>query len=259
MAKVRTIGKPLGPRTDRVLWMALQPMLADVRATLPLVKTAADVRALASALKRRYSDAKIKEIVRRSAAIVEKAASSPWVAVDAAVRRARAKGDRLDAKEFDATSLLDKWTRDVVSQITSIREEASARLRGDILRAIDEGADPATLAAGWIKSGLPLKFGTLEGRSKVIAQTAIAQLHENIRITRAKSLGITESIWRHSDQSVSQGARPEHVALDGTRYKNDEPPGGVRPGQLPNCRCWGESVIPDALVAGLNLGSIFER
>lgn len=344
------------------MFVALRPMIADIKATLPRIRTAADVKAFDAALKRRWSDAKIAALVKDVGAKVERAANLPWRAVVAKQDRSRRR-DHMDAAkpsaknashrkaaalfaqrqsdadliqriegtirgiavqakkfsasyvqrsqatleelisearkrglaipsgvsealaleaenergtatgkparaakipaapkltEYDGDALLDTWSKQAASLIKSVREEIAETLRVDVLHAIEHDIDPATLAAKWIARGVPVKFGTVEGRMKVIAQNQIARLNMDVQTARAQSIGASDFVWHHSGQA-SPPARAEHRALDGTRCSYAKPPKGVKPGQLPNCKCWAETVIPDDVAAALGLGSIFER
>lgn len=256
------VGQPLAPAAERALLVALRPMLADIRATLPRIRTEADVKAFGVALKRRWSDAKIAELVKDVGKKVERAASMPWRTIAARADKLRktkrdAKGD-VELTEYDGDALVDAWSKEAASLIKSVREEIAETLRADVVHALDNDIDPSTLAAKWIAQGVPVKFGTVEGRMKVIAQNQIARLNAEVQRTRAGAVGATEFVWHHSGQP-SPPARAEHRALDGVKVSYAEPPKGVLPGVLPNCKCWAESVIPDDVAAALGLGSIFDR
>ncbi len=265
----RTVGAPLPIASEQALHRALQPMIADVRATLPRVKTEADARALGAALRRRWSDAKISELLRGVGAKVESAASLPWRTVAKKADALRAsKGDRMDAKkpkspladapEYDGEALVKSWVDQASSLITSVRDEIVPTLQADIVHAVEHGIDPADLAAKWIAQGVPVQFGTLVGRMKVIAQHQITTLNSNVQRARAQSVGVRDFVWRSRGDSR---VRPLHRQLDGQRFSYADPStsGEGLPGHPVNCRCWAESVIPDEMVSALGLGAVFER
>ena len=106
------------------------------------------------------------------------------------------------------------------------------------------------VAAKWRAEGIPVEFGTLEGRTKVIAQHQIATIHAEVQRERAKSVGVTEFYWRtQGDAKV----RESHAALADTRHRYDDPPDEGLPGTPVNCRCWAESVIPDELLGNFGV------
>lgn len=228
-------------------------MVRDIRATLPHVRTVREARALGVALRRRWSDKRIEGLVRAAGEAMEAAASRPW----SSLARALTRGDsvhRQDAKEYDGIALLDRWTKNATSLIRSVRDEVAEGLRKDVLAAIEDGTDPATLAAKWRSEGIPVLFGTLEGRTKVIAQHQMASLNALVQRERAKAVGLEEFVWR------SQGdnrVRPAHKALDGHTFTYGAPPEEGLPGQPVNCRCWAETVIPDEMVDALGLRGVY--
>jgi hypothetical protein len=258
--KPLTIGAAPTTATQRLLLVALAPMVADVRASIGHVKTAADAKAFGVALRKRWTDAKIAGLVAAVGAKVERAGSLPW----RRVVDARAKTDRMDAKkipkakQYDGAKLVDGWTRNAAKLITSVRDEVAEGLRRDVVAALEAGTSPAELAARWVAQGVPVEFGTLEGRMRVIAQHQVASLNAEVQRARAGSVGVSEFVWHHSGQP-SPPARAEHVARDGRRFAYDDPPADGLVGTLPNCRCWAESVIPDELAEALGLSALFER
>ena len=245
----RRLGAPPPAAHAIQLERALKPLIADVRHVLPTIRTLADVRALGAALRREWPDRRIREIVAGFGERAEAAASRPWGPLDRLA--ARARGDaagRLDARprrEYDGRKLVAGWTRDATGLITSVRDEVAERLRRDVVAAAEAGEDPATLAARWIAEGVPVEWGTLEGRMRTIARHQLSTLHAQVQSERARAVGVTEAIWHHSGNTTAP--RPEHVALDGVRFEYANPPAssGGLPGTLPNCGCWAESVIPD--------------
>jgi SPP1 gp7 family putative phage head morphogenesis protein len=250
---VRTIGKPLSLNAERALLVVLRPMIADVKATLKSVKTAKDATALGVALRKKWSDKKIAELLAKVGTKIEREASKPW----SIFARPRRDGKRFDARVYDGAKLLEQWSKNANKLITSVRDEVAERMRRDVVEAIANGVDPATLAARWAADGIPVLHGTLEGRVKVIAQHQIRMLDAEVQRTRAGSVGVSEFVWRsQGDDKV----RDLHRALDGRVFKYEDPStsGEGLPGQPINCRCWAESVVPDDLAAAVGLSRVFE-
>ena len=239
------LGAPIRLTFERQLQRELARLVRQVRATLPAIHDVGDVKKLRAALRREWSDAKILALVMEIGLKAEKDASAPWV---------RAGFDsiavRTDAA-FDGFKLLEKWAKTAAAYITSVREEVAEGLSRDVLEAAKKGIAPTALAARWRSKGIPLLFGTLEGRTKVIAQNQISTLHAQVQSARARAVGVTEFTWRTQGDSR---VRPAHRSLEGTKHSYAEPPSEGLPGTPINCRCWAESVIPDELIEGVTLG-----
>jgi SPP1 gp7 family putative phage head morphogenesis protein len=205
------------------------PMIRSVRASLPRVQTPRDAIALGAALRRDWDDQRIRELVAGIGLRAEAAALRPW--------------GRFDARKrvYDGRKLVDAWTRSATSLITSVRAEVAEGLQRDVVEAAKRGMSPATLAAKWRRQGIPVLWGTLEGRVKVIAQHQLTMLHSQVQRARAESVGVTQFVWRKNTE--------RHAALDGRTFSYTNPETGVGlPGEPINCQCWAESVIPDELL-----------
>lgn len=248
------LGAPAPRGAPAALLRALSGLTATVRASVRGVRTAEDARALGVALRKAWPDARIRAIVRAAGVAGERQGSRAWapiVRAASAVRDSRMRNAHTDARkprEYDGEKLVDAWTREATSKITSVRDEVAERLRKDVIAAAEKGLDPAELAASWIREGIPVEFGTLEGRMRVIAQHQLSVLHASVQAERARAVGVTEYIWRtQQDERV----RDEHRALEGVKRSYSESP---RPGEPVNCRCYAESVISDELAESLGFG-----
>lgn len=235
----RRLGAPQPQALEAALRRALRPMIASVRATLPQVTTAAKAKAVGAALRKAWPASRIRKILEEHGRKGERAGSKAWQ------RRVRKDGklQRLDAVEFDGEALVRTWSNEALKIIVSVRDEVAAGLQADIVEAALAGTDPSELAARWVAKGIPVEFGTLEGRMKVIAQNQMARLHAEVQKTRATAFGVTEFVWRtQRDKDV----RPEHrgIADKTFTYAKGHSKEG-RPGHKPGCRCWAESIIPD--------------
>lgn len=257
MAKIpRRIGKPPSKSAPVLLLRALRPMLRQARALAARVRTVADAKAVGVRLRRDWPDKRLAAIVAKIGASAEAQAGRGWAPLERAVRGdgivrvfvSDAARARWDARKYDGRRLVDRWTREAAGKISSVRDEVAERLRRDVIAAAEAGTDPAELAARWVREGVPVKFGTLEGRMQVIARHQLSSLHAQVQSERARAVGVTHYIWRtQQDDRV----RDEHEALDGERRAYGE---GIEPGQEINCRCWAESVISDDLLESIGFG-----
>lgn len=265
----RRIGKPPAKNVPVLLLRALRPMLRQARALAGRVRTVADARAVGVRLRRDWPDKRLAAIVRSVGEPAEQQAGRGWAPLERATAKAKPlRGDsraayysydlgrwvdpspRVDAKPraYDGVKLVDRWTKEAAGKISSVRDEVAERLRRDVIAAAEAGTDPAELAARWVREGVPVKFGTLEGRMQVIARHQLSVLHAQVQSERARAVGVSEFIWRtQQDDRV----RDEHEALDGERRAYGE---GIEPGQEINCRCFAESVISDELLEAIGFG-----
>ncbi len=248
MARQRDrIGAPLPRAFEVQLERALAPMVRQVRAALPQVASEASAKALGSALKRQWSDERVRKIVAAIGAKAEALSSRPWGRLGVLDAKTKAR-----PKPYDARALVDQWSKAAAAKIISVRSEVAEGLRRDVVEALERGQDPSELAARWQRDGIPVEFGTLEGRTRVIARHQLSVLHADVQRERARAIGVTEFVWRHSGKAKF---RPEHKARDGRTFSYDTGAEGERPGQAVNCGCYAESVIPDEMLGGFGVGS----
>lgn len=129
------------------------------------------------------------------------------------------------------TDLITSLATDKVDRVRKVLADAGSGTRvEDITRAIRETT------------------GATRSRAELIARDQVLKLNANITQVRHEAAGVTEFIWRTSrDERV----REDHAALDGKRFRYDDPPVVDRrrgdraiPGVYFQCRCVAEPVIP---------------
>lgn len=86
-------------------------------------------------------------------------------------------------------------------------------------------------------------------RAKLIARTETARANASFVQARAENLGVTHYVWR---TTMDGAERPAHKKMNGKVIAYDAPPtlsDGTtgHAGTFPNCRCWQDPVLPDAL------------
>lgn len=90
------------------------------------------------------------------------------------------------------------------------------------------------------------QLGVTRNRARLIARDQVASLNGELTRQRQTNMGVTEYIWRTSgDERV----RPSHEALEGRRFRWDEPPDEGHPGEPINCRCVAEPVLDELIEA----------
>lgn len=85
-------------------------------------------------------------------------------------------------------------------------------------------------------------------RATLIARTEIAKANASLTQARAQYVGATHYIWRTAEDA---DVRDSHAQMDGKIFRFDDPPyvegeGNHGPGEIYNCRCYAEPIIPDA-------------
>lgn len=244
--KSETVGAPAPRGLELELRRAFKPMIDQVRRAAARVRSAGEARALGAALRKAWPDTRIRKIVAKVMARAEQRAAAGWGKWE---RKAEAR--RTDA--VDGEALVERQTKATTKLISSVRDEVAERMREDVVAALELGVDPSELAAGWVRQGIPVAHGTLEGRMRVIAQHQLSSLHAAVQSERARAIGATEFRWvTQEDDKV----RPAHRARHGRTFAYADPPEGELPGQAVNCRCWAEALIPDELV--FSVGAAFD-
>jgi SPP1 gp7 family putative phage head morphogenesis protein len=129
--------------------------------------------------------------------------------------------------------------------ITSLPLEAAQRVGELSIRALVKSSRANELAAEILRTGEVTK-----ARANLIARTQTSTTATALVAARATHLGSEGYIWRTvGDADV----RKLHRDLNGTFHRWSEPPvAGERgerahAGQIYNCRCWAEVVLPEEL------------
>lgn len=191
---------------------------------------------------RRYSDL-IEPWARitgaRMLAEVSRRDESAWN--QAARRMTRALS--LEIKSAPTGEILRERLAEQVRLIRSLPLEAAQRVHHFTLLGLETAARADEAAAEIMRSG-----HVARSRAVLIARTETARTASVLVEARAKYVGSEGYIWRTvGDADV----RPLHRALAGKFIRWDNPPvagsNGVRAhaGQIYNCRCHAEPVIPE--------------
>lgn len=161
------------------------------------------------------------------------------------VRHSRNMSRALGAEIRNAPTgdLLRSLLAEQVSLISSLPMEAAARVQELAVRGMEGSERPSHVAAEILRTG-----EVTESRARLIARTEVARASSLLTQARATHVGSEGYIWRTArDRDV----RPEHRKLEGKYFRWDDPPvagsSGERAhaGQIYNCRCNPEPVIPE--------------
>jgi SPP1 gp7 family putative phage head morphogenesis protein len=144
------------------------------------------------------------------------------------------------AREFLATQ---------VELIKSLPLEAGERVQRLALESLTSGVRADALAAEILRTG-----EVTASRATLIARTEIARAASALTMARAQHIGSEGYLWRTSKDS---DVRESHGKMEGVFVYWDKPPAlnegtkekpriyHAHAGQIFNCRCFMEPVIPD--------------
>ena len=149
---------------------------------------------------------------------------------------------RDEINKTDTGTVLRGLMSEQVSLIRSLPLEAAQRVHELTLRALSEGERKDEIVADIMRTG-----DVTRSRAVLIARTETARTASLLTQTRAQAVGSTHYVWRTARDA---GVRPSHRRLEGKSFPWNEPPvcdppaHRANPGQIWNCRCWAEPVIP---------------
>lgn len=134
-----------------------------------------------------------------------------------------------------------------VGLIKSIASQHLTEVEGLVMRSVQRGRD-----LGSLTEELAQRYDITKRRAAFIARDQNNKATSVINMTRQRQLGITQARWKHSH--AGKKPRQSHVEAgraDGGKGKIYDVDKGclidgvlIWPGQLPNCRCTSQSVIP---------------
>lgn len=139
-----------------------------------------------------------------------------------------------------------------VELITSLPLDAAQRVHDLTVRAVFESERADAIAEEIMRSGQ-----VASNHARLIARTEVARTASLLTQVRAVHIGSEGYIWRTSDDG---DVRPLHKKLEGKFIRWDAPPIAgengehAHAGQIYNCRCWSEPVIPDLVVLDVGIG-----
>ncbi|MCA8339512.1 phage minor head protein [Burkholderia multivorans] len=132
-----------------------------------------------------------------------------------------------------------------VTLIKSIPLEAAERVHRLTIEALEDSTRAAEISKEIQRSGEVAK-----SRADLIARTEVSRAATSLTEARARAVGSTHYRWVTSGDS---DVRPGHRALNGKVFAWDDPPevnenGRImrhHPGQIWNCRCYAEPILPE--------------
>lgn len=133
--------------------------------------------------------------------------------------------------------------KEQVGLIKSLPTKAAERVHKLVIENFENQGRASEIAKEIKRSGK-----VTAARATLIARTEVARTSSSLTEARAKHVGSEGYIWRTVHDT---DVRPSHKKMDGKYVAWDSPPtlDGLtgHAGQLPNCRCFPEPVIPEEL------------
>lgn len=129
-----------------------------------------------------------------------------------------------------------------VTLITSLPRDAAERVHDLVIKGLENSVRADEIAREIKRSGQ-----VTESRANLIARTEVARSASTLTQARAEHIGSEGYIWRTSGDS---DVRHSHKQMEGKFVRWDSPPTlsdgtTTHAGQIYNCRCYPEPVIPD--------------
>jgi SPP1 gp7 family putative phage head morphogenesis protein len=154
---------------------------------------------------------------------------------------------RYDVNHTNIGGILEEKLREQTELITSLPREAAERVQRITREALFNGKRSSELIAEIQASG-----AVAYSRAKLIARTEVAKTASNLVEARARDIGSTHYVWRTARDA---DVRPGHKKMEGKVCEWANPPAVEEndtlmhhhPGQIWNCRCWAEPILPDRL------------
>lgn len=199
-----------------------------------------DKRKLAEALEA-YSDALGPWGEAITAKIMQGVADNnkrAWAQVSTAI----GKELRTNLAESAIGAVARQLQREQVELIKSLPLEAGLRAQ-----KLAQEAQMGGKRASEVAAELARTEEVTASRATLIARTEIAKANATLTTARAQFVGATHYIWRTAEDA---DVRDSHAAMEGKIFRFDDPPyvegeGNHGPGEIYNCRCYAEPIIPE--------------
>jgi SPP1 gp7 family putative phage head morphogenesis protein len=131
-----------------------------------------------------------------------------------------------------ALTTLEESVKANVELIKSIPPQYLEKVQAAVTQGLSRSDDFFSIRQSILEIGESTRT-----RAKLIARDQVTKLNAALTENRQQSLGITEYIWRTSNDDR---VRPAHAANDGKTFAWDSPPSTGHPGTEVLCRCIAE-------------------
>lgn len=143
--------------------------------------------------------------------------------------------------------IADEWQNNMRLSIKGFAEKEIKQLRARVLEHSTKGGRYDELVKEITRS-----YRITKRRARFIARQETSLLAAKMKAVRYAEAGVTEYVWGCVAGSKEHPVRPSHKALEGKRFRWDEPPITTPPGQAArrnnpgedyNCRCFAKPVV----------------
>lgn len=146
-----------------------------------------------------------------------------------------------EIKSTPTGALMRKLHHEQVDLITSLPRKAGERVQKLTHEAIVSGERAKSISKEIMRTEEVTK-----SRADLIARTEVAKTASMLTQARSDHLGLTHYIWRTSNDG---NVRDAHAKMEGKLIEWAKPPTlsdgtTTHAGQIYNCRCWPEPVLP---------------
>lgn len=147
-------------------------------------------------------------------------------------------------KEIHYTPIAERMRELLERQVILIKSlplEAAERVHHLVLEGMEGSRRPAEIAAEIMRSG-----DVTKSRATLIARTEVGRAATTLVQARAEFVGSTHYRWQ---TAMDADVRPSHRRMQGRVVPWNKPPTldnlTGHAGQLPNCRCFPQVIIPE--------------
>lgn len=144
----------------------------------------------------------------------------------------------------EAETISKEWNENMQLWVKDFTEKQIKKLRKDVQASVFAGNRYESMIATIQKS-----YDVSQSKAKFLARQETSLLMTKYKQTRYESAGVKEYIWGCVSGSANHPVRPIHKALEGKKFRWDDPPitdeKGTKnnPGQDYNCRCFARPVV----------------
>lgn len=152
------------------------------------------------------------------------------------------RGLRREIQTAPTGELFQALLNEQVTLIKSLPLEAAQRVHELTIKGLEDSTRASEIAKEIARSG-----EVAMSRANLIARTEVARTASTLTQSRAEHVGSEGYIWRTSDDS---DVRHSHKQMNGKFVRWDSPPTlsdgtTTHAGQIYNCRCYPEPVLPE--------------
>lgn len=165
--------------------------------------------------------------------------SRPMTAAERKATGAKKGAKKLSGITRGDPKVVAKWRDANLKLIKSLQATQVDQLRDVMKTATEQGWHRARL-----REEIEKRFEVSRSHADLIARDQTLKLNSALTQARHTALGIEEYEWSTSND---ERVREEHAALDGKRFRWDDPPEvdgeRVHPGEAVQCRCVAAAVL----------------